>query len=216
MERRFSLTLAAGALITLSTFAACSSSKGSGFGDADGGGLDGAAGSSFGGGQDGGGDLNGDPITCQDAADFHTYVGCDYWPTVTANLVDSVFDFAVVVANVGNDEANITVTGPGGTNQNVKVKAGGLEKIFLPWVPALKGDDLEGLAASVLAKKSAFHVVSDRPVVVYQFNPLEFQAKGGPPGKNWSACIPQSLSGICYSYSNDASLLLPSTAMTGT
>ncbi|MFO0667403.1 MAG: IgGFc-binding protein [Polyangiaceae bacterium] len=216
MERRSSLVLATTALITLSTFAACSSTKGSGFGDSDGGnnGPD-SAGSSFGGGSDAGKDLNGDPVTCQDAADFHTYVGCDYWPTVTANLVDSVFDFAVVVANNSQEDANITVTGPQGTNQKVKVKGGGLEKVYLPWVPALKGADNDGIDASVLVKQGAFHLVSDIPVVVYQFNPLEFQAKGGPPGKNWSSCVPGSLSGVCYSYSNDASLLLPSTAMTG-
>src|SRR5579859_6427293 len=59
----------------------------------------------------------GDPTTCAEAAMGHTYIGCDYWPTVTTNIVWSTFDFAVVVANAGMETANITVTGPGGVNQ---------------------------------------------------------------------------------------------------
>jgi len=37
---------------------------------------------------------------------------------------------------------------------------------------------------------------------------------GGESGKNWSTCVKQPGATDCYSYSNDASLLLPSTAMT--
>jgi hypothetical protein len=127
--------------------------------------------------------------------------------------VNPVFDFAVVVANVGAEDATVKVSGQS-VNQTVTVKAGSLEKVYLPWVDALKGPE-SGIAASVLARKGAFHVESDRPVVVYQFNPIEFEAKGGPPGKDWRACRPQPFAPGCYSYSNDASLLLPSTAMTG-
>ena len=39
------------------------------------------------------------PTTCAQAAMTRSYVGCDYWPTVTTNPVWSIFDFAVVVAN---------------------------------------------------------------------------------------------------------------------
>jgi len=169
------------------------------------------------GGADGGAKVVRDPTTCSEAAVAKTYVGCDYWPTVTANLVQDAFDFAVAVANVGEAPAEVTVTGPNGVNQRITVQPNSLGKVFLPWVPELKGPALTGaLSASVLAKKGAYHLVSDRPVVVYQFNPLEFRAVGGPPGKDWSKC--QKLSPLapeCYSYSNDASLLLPSTAMTG-
>jgi hypothetical protein len=35
-----------------------------------------------------------DPTTCEEALQAKTYVGCDYWPTVTANLVSDVFDLA--------------------------------------------------------------------------------------------------------------------------
>jgi hypothetical protein len=157
-----------------------------------------------------------DPTTCEEALQARTYVGCDYWPTVTANLVQDVFDFAVAVANVGSDTANITVTGPNGVKKTATVAGGSLEKIYLPWVPELKGGALIPIMASVLSKGGAYHLVSDRPVVVYQFNPLEFRAKGGEPGKDWSKCQKLDFTAPdCYSYSNDASLLLPSTAMTG-
>jgi hypothetical protein len=59
-------------------------------------------------------------------------------------------------------------------------------------------------------------------VTVYQFNALEYKGAGGEAGKSWascpgnSECPTASIAYGCYSFSNDASLLLPSTAMTGT
>ncbi|MDB5213600.1 MAG: hemagglutinin/hemolysin-related protein [Myxococcaceae bacterium] len=161
-----------------------------------------------------------DPVSCDEAATFKTYVGCDYWPTVTDNVVADIFDFAVAVANGGSDSANVTVTGPGGVNKQVTVPGGSISKVYLPWVRALKSVGMGGTAdnalkSSVLATKSAYHLVSDKPVVVYQFSPLEFEAKGGDTGKDWTSCVPLGSGPACYSYSNDASLLLPSTAMTG-
>jgi hypothetical protein len=92
----------------------------------------------------------------------------------------------------------------------------------------LKGDDSDvcgvapPLKASVLAIRSAYHLVSSVPVSVYQFNALEYRPAGGPIGKDWSSC-PGSVDKCtlydspigCFSYTNDSSLLLPSTAMTG-
>src|SRR5688572_13989327 len=46
-------------------------------------------------------DPTADPLSCEEAKSSKSYVGCDYWPTVTANGVWSIFDFAVVVSNVG-------------------------------------------------------------------------------------------------------------------
>jgi hypothetical protein len=181
--------------------------------------------------------ISGDPQTCDEAAQAHTYVGCDYWPTVVANDVWSIFDFAVVVANAGATTAMVTVTGPPAanetamTNVTTTVPAGQLAKIYLPWVAALKGPDSDNcggsmpFTSSVMAAGGAFHLVSSVPVTVYQFNALEYEGKGGPQGKDWAQCpgntlcippapyLPQAIG--CYSFSNDASLLLPSTAMTG-
>jgi hypothetical protein len=165
-----------------------------------------------------------DPKDCEEAAKARTYVGCDYWPTVTGNVVPDAFDFTVVVSNVGTTAADVHVTGPNGVDQTVSVPPKSLEKIFLPWVPALKGKgqnvgedrQIKPFETSIMARKGAYHVVSSVPVVVYQFNPLEYRGQGGPPGKDWSNCpvLGEKGSG-CYSYSNDASLLLPSTAWTG-
>jgi len=222
-----------------------SSSKNSGFSGDDGGssssgssggGSGGSGGSSggFGGddGSSGEGGFVGDPTTCAEAAQSQSYIGCDYWPTVTANNVWSIFDFAVVVANTGTQTANITITGPGGTNQSGPVAPQSLSKFYLPWVGPLKGPDTDPcgtakpLAQSVLAIGAAYHLVASVPVTVYQFSALEYQGMGGMTGKNWAACpgnsacmdptSPAYLQTIgCYSFSNDASLLLPSTAMTG-
>jgi hypothetical protein len=177
-------------------------------------------------------DPNDDPTTCAQAAAWQSYVGCDYWPTVVANNVWSVFDFAVVVANAGTAPADVTVTGPGGTNQSQTVAPNSLAKIYLPWVASLKGPDADvcgssvPLTASVLAPGAAYHLVSSVPVTVYQFNALEYAGMGGPSGKSWTSCpgdqtCQDSNSGNvggtlgCYSFSNDSSLLLPSTTLTG-
>jgi hypothetical protein len=170
-----------------------------------------------------------DPTTCAEAAASKSYVGCDYWPTVTANNVWSVFDFAVVVANAGNTVAQVTVTGPGGVNQSTTVQPGSLGKIYLPWIPSLKGPDADNcgvampVTASTVATGAAYHLVSSVPVMVTQFNALEYQGAGGPSGKSWASCPgntdcaqatpPQPVG--CFSFSNDSSLLLPSTALTG-
>ena len=221
MNARTSLHLFAVVALPVAVLVACGSSDTrSGFGSEDDGGSSGGfaeAGLGEGGTNTGIGGR--DPVSCDEAAQFKTYVGCDYWPTVTDNLVNDVFDFAVAVANVGSDPADVTVTGPGGVNKKITVAGGTIGKMYLPWVSALKGKGSSAgaglLKASVLAKKSAYHLVSNKPVVVYQFNPLEFKAVGGEPGKNWSSCEIQAPATECYSYSNDASLLLPSTAMTG-
>jgi hypothetical protein len=169
----------------------------------------------------------GDPQTCAEAAANRTYIGCDFWPTVVANNVWSIFDYAVVVANAGTQTAMVTVTRNGQPAGSAQVQPNGLATIYLPWVPALKGPDADNcgsatpLAKTVRANGGAYHLVSTVPVTVYQFNALEYAGQGGPPGKNWSSCPGNTICDQifqpigCFSFSNDASLLLPSTAMTG-
>ncbi len=223
--------LAAACAVPLACSASGDKSGGGGLDDGGGTGFDGA-GFDIGGGLDGnfdvgGGGLGGDPRTCGEAASAKSYIGCDYWPTVVANNVWNIFDFAVVVANAGEDPATVTVDGPGGTHETATVAPNSLAKIYLPWVDALKGAEADSCGAAVGFTKSvkvtggAFHLVSSVPVTVYQFNALEYKGEGGKPGKSWSSCPGNSdcpSSGApngCFSFSNDASLLLPSTAMTG-
>jgi hypothetical protein len=161
-----------------------------------------------------------------------TYIGCDFWPTTVANNVWNIFDFAVVVANAGDAPADVTIERNGATVASGTVQPNSLEKYFLPWVTELKGNEANKcgtatpLSSTVRSAGGAYHLTTSSPVTVYQFNALEYQPTGGPPGKDWSSCPgnfpcddPTSPSyGLpvgCFSYSNDASLLLPTSALTG-
>jgi hypothetical protein len=213
------------AMVAAALFVACDTVSNRHGGGGSGGTGGGAAGGAGGGGS-GGGNGTGDPVTCADAAAQKSYVGCDYWPTVTANPVWNEFDFAVVIANTGTTDAMVTVTGPSAFNQTVTVPASQLSKIYLPWVTSLKRGEFDSctsvtpLDSSALQTQGAYHLVSSVPVVVYQFSALEYGPQGGPTGKDWSSCTQKAMSCAsqplpCFSYSNDASLLLPSTALTG-
>lgn len=155
------------------------------------------------------------PETCEAAALGKTYVGCDFWPTITANPVWQEFEPAVVVANGTKTDATVTITGPDGFNQTVTVKAGGLETVMLKWVMGLKGPEFSltntsggRMNASSRVDKGAYHMVSSVPVTAWQFNPLKYVLDADKctriPGGNMG----------CRSATNDASLLIPSTAMT--
>ncbi len=185
-----------------------------------------------GGSTDGGTTFVGDPTTCQQAKDSHSYIGCDFWPTVVSNNVWSIFDYAVIVANAGTTPADVTIERNGSQVATGTVQPNGLHKFYLPWVKALKGPDTDNcgtatpVSSSLRVPGGAYHLTSSVPVTVYQFNALEYKPAGGPSGKNWSSCPgdtqcndPNSSNNGttvgCYSFSNDASLLLPSTAATG-
>jgi len=142
---------------------------------------------------------------CTAEALGRSYVGCEYYPTVTGNEVNASFDFGVAVANTADQPAQVTVDWGGLTApRRFEVAPGEVHVEPLPWVPELKGcmsyDTIEcsGIQrpASALAARGAYRLRADRPVTVYQFNPIDYRR------------------GDLYSYTNDASLLLPVTAMT--
>jgi hypothetical protein len=179
-----------------------------------------------------GGHPTGDPQTCDEAVSERSYIGCEYWPTPVTNNVWSIFDFAVVVANAASSTADVTVTGPGGFSTSTKVDPNTLQTVYLPWNSVLKGNDFDSCGSakptttSLRSNGGAYHLTSSVPVTVYQFNPLEYKGQGGAAGKSWASCPGNSpcddptspAFGVtigCYSVSNDASLLLPTTAMTG-
>jgi IgGFc binding protein len=174
-----------------------------------------------------GGQFTGDPKTCAEATQAKTYIGCDFWPTPVTNHVWSLFDFAVVVANAGDQPADVTIERGGAPVGSGTVAPNSLEKFYLPWVSDLKGPDFSSCGewtagtSSIQAPSGAYHLVSSVPVTVYQFNALEYKGQGGPPGKNWGSCPGSQLCSLygttigCFSFSNDASLLLPTSALTG-
>ena len=149
-----------------------------------------------------------------------SYIGCEYWPTTVANLVWDVFDFAVAVANpAGAQPANVKVTRGATVVATVTVAPGGLQIIKLPWVPEIKGGQagpdgsVSGDIGTVMAPGGAYRLRSTTPVSVYQFNALDY--KLDPSDPKYASCPGlQSFAG-CFSYSNDASLLLPTNALTG-
>ena len=166
-----------------------------------------------------------DPVTCEDAAASASYVGCDFWPTVVYNPVYSVFDFAAVVANAGNTPADVTVS-RGTMSVKVTVAPGGLQEIKLPWVKELKGADFDSKTqgsrptTSVRVDGGAYHLTSTVPVTAWQFNPLQYVKDAASLASTMQTCTyppnPSNGDGVnCESVSADATLLIPSTALTG-
>jgi hypothetical protein len=194
-------------------------------GDAGVGGDAGAAGSGASGGTGGqiigtGGSSGGspdEPATCAQAAEARTYVGCEFWPTVTYNPVYPSFDFAAVVANGGDVAAEITVERAGSAVGSDTVEPGSLRAIVLPWVDGLKGPHFDAQTTgarvheSVRVDGGAYRLTSSVPVTVWQFNPLQYE-------RELAQCTVAPAYGDatrCLSVANDAALLLPATAMTG-
>ena len=151
---------------------------------------------------------------CSESATGRSYLGCDYWPTMTANSqLDPNFTFGVALSNPQTYEVRVTITGGALTApRELTLAPGAIETVTLPWVQELvaftptypgcrgEGDPACRLprapARSTLRRGGAYHVRSDGPIAAYQFNPLNFSREGG-----------------LYSFTNDASLLLPQGVM---
>jgi hypothetical protein len=118
-----------------------------------------------------------------------SYIGCDYYPTVTQQLDSYVAgsQFAVAVANTTGDPANVTITRGANTVANQVVAANSVAVIVLPWVNEL----VLGTGPTKAVVDGAYRLRSDRPITVYQYNPL------------------------AANVTNDASLMLPVNAWTG-
>jgi hypothetical protein len=133
---------------------------------------------------------------CSPDALGKSYIGCDYYPTITANIVDDTFSFAVVVANTSDQAANLEIDKAGVLVLNDSVGPQSVKVIPLPWDYALKGDDVAPVSA--LVPGGAYRLRSDQPVTVYQYNPIEYK-----------------IDFFGDSVTNDASLLLPVNVWTG-
>ena len=147
---------------------------------------------------------------CADAEGAESYIGCEYWPTTASNSqLGREFDFAVVVANPQLVSAAVIVERDGEVEASAIIPPGELETLRLPWVDALKGNEI-GAESSAHVRAGAYRLRSDVPVTVYQFNPLEYRIDTDCADEPADA-----RDGRCYSFSNDASLLLPTHVLTG-
>lgn len=149
---------------------------------------------------------------CKDAEESRSYTGCEYWAVFTSNSqLDPVFKPALAVANPNLIDVNVAVSLAGERVAKRKVKAKGVEVIELTFDDSLKGVTDATSRPRFLSLHSsqgadrAYHVVSDAPVTVHQFNPLLFEVDEECEAPRDGE--PQD--GKCNSYTNDASLLLP-------
>ncbi len=135
-----------------------------------------------------------DPCATAEAA--RTYLGCEYLAAPfaqTAELDRRRFEFVVVVANPNAQAAEVSIYRGPRLYEKRRIVPGGLEEIALPWVDGLSFPTGEEWSSATI-EDGAYRVRSTRPVIVSQFNPFEYASFEG---------------GIAYSYTNDASLLLP-------
>ena len=137
---------------------------------------------------------------CADAERSASNVGCEYWPSPLANtteLSSTAFDFRVVVANPSPTPASVTITRGATTVTTATIAPGDSQAIVLPWVTGQSFAIAEGSWNSLVVADGAYRLRSDTPVIATQFNPFEYT------------------DGSVFSYTNDASLLLPAHALTG-
>jgi len=114
-----------------------------------------------------------------------SYIGCDYYPTITLQhefIVPPDNVFAVAVSNASDEAVAVTVTRGDVVVSEVDVAPAGVTLIELPWIDEL----VHAAGPTAIVESGAYRLRSDRPVTVYQYNPLAADV------------------------SNDASLLLPS------
>ncbi len=137
---------------------------------------------------------------CGEAESSRSNIGCEYWPTPLANIAEldsSLFDFRIVVSNPNANPANVEVTRGGASVSTVSVPANGVSEIPLPWVDGQSFGLPTNDWAGIVVADGTYRLTSDLPVTVSQFSPFEYNVSG------------------TFSFTNDATLLLPSHVLTG-
>ncbi len=173
---------------------------------------------------------------CADAVRAKSYFGCEYWSAIPDNSVDVFFkggatsgqgtndsSFAFVVTNRSQREAQVKVfRQSGGTEVLLKTvtvegrdgASKGLAVIKVPWQSIGAANATVGLG--VAGKQPyGYRLVSTRPITVYQFSPLDADVETTKTCSGDFSCTDvqgaKCVAGKChnFTYSNDASLLLP-------
>ncbi len=138
--------------------------------------------------------INGQCLDLCDKAELtQSYMGCDYWPVVTPNpALDRAFksgtesEYAVVISNTNDTyTAQVTISLPGREDIVTSVAPMDDKTVRLQYL------ELQGSAKM----NFAYHLHASIPVTVAQFNPLSEYHDGE------------------HSYTNDASLLLPTSVL---
>ena len=140
---------------------------------------------------------------CAAAREDASYLGCDYHAVTTLNsLLPDGFELGVVVANPSSREVHVRIT-RGELEERVTLPPGGTEAVRLPMVPELT----DARWGSVLLSGGSYEVRSDGPIAAYQYDPLEFR-------RDPSCVFTGTTEDLgCFSFTNDASLLLPDHAV---
>lgn len=141
-----------------------------------------------------------------------SYIGCEYYAVTMLNhlLDQNTFYFSVSLSNASTKTATVTISGGAlATPTTVMIPAGQLQEVKLPWVKALScgagntsgtcnGNSLDQPTApgTTYTANGAYHIKSTEPITAYEFNARDY------------------VIGTEYSYTNDASLLIPVNAMT--
>ena len=137
---------------------------------------------------------------CGAAEASHSNVGCEYWPVPLANSAEldrAAFDYRVIISNPNDADAQVEVTRSGSSVATTTVAARGLSELALPWIDGESFGIPSNAWSSIVTANGAYRLRSDLPVTVAQLNPFEYSAGGA------------------FSYTNDATLLLPSHVLTG-
>lgn len=135
---------------------------------------------------------------CEDARGRRSYQGCEYHALITLN--SSLYEGFSFALAIGNDElipAFVQIFRGDSRIETAEIGAESMGIVRLPWIEELRRPGGDG---SALAKDGAYRIESDVPITVHQFNPLDYRI---------DCPTEESLTGSCFSYTNDASLLLP-------
>ena len=141
---------------------------------------------------------------CNKARLSRSYMGCEYMAVTTANVSlrpPFAENFGLAIDNPGDREAEVIIEGDFGQRIDV-VPSHTLQVFLLPFHEDLRTGSTPDVGLTLqsgLYPQAAIRVVTTQPVTVYQLNPYDYLL---------------NVSGIdYYSYTNDASLLLPVAAL---
>lgn len=142
---------------------------------------------------------------CLEASRDASYLGCDYWPVFTVNSqLAAPFVPAVTIGNGNLVPALVTIERAGEPPRQVEVAPRASQTVELAFDLRLKN-----ARWSQLVRGGAYHLRASVPVTVHQFNPLTFSVPVACPEEDEE----EAGRDVCFSHTNDASLLLPTSAL---